>query len=174
MNEYNYRRILTYFERIQFGLKKRWRGIHGIINRMVFALVKGRVLRGLTTIQSARYDQEFVTDFRVRERFKEFYRSTLFELENLRQEHDMKIPLPTRMIFGHTHDPVSWGAPDAPTIALPELPEDKPFTIYNSGGWLPKVERNGKHVFYGAEVFFYDSHDGFSSIRIGDEHSRID
>lgn len=172
INEYDHRRIHLYFDRIQQGLKEQWRGIGGSFNRLLFHLVKKKILKGLNEIQSARYAEEFVKNPKVRERFINFLSSTLLELEALHNENGIEIPTPTRMIFGHTHQPKPWGAQDAPSVDLPGLPPGKRFMIYNSGSWLPKVNKNGKSIFYGAEIFFYKSQEGFSSIHVGrDDHT---
>ncbi|KJU84233.1 hypothetical protein MBAV_003573, partial [Candidatus Magnetobacterium bavaricum] len=72
------------------------------------------------------------------------------------------IAVPNRVVFGHTHQPIPWNAENAPRIDGIYAPDSSaPMTLHNCGGWLQK---NG--VFCGAEIFLYDSANGFSSVGI--------
>jgi len=165
--EHNFSSIEVYLQTLKKALFSGWKDMGGRFNRFLFALLLRRLRKNLKNVGVARYDQQFLTNPDVRQRFLDFYRSTLYEIEELRENDNIDIPQPSGMIFGHTHQPIPWGSVKAPEIRVPELPSGNKFKIYNTGGWLPKIDRNGNEFFYGAEVFFYDSKQGFSSTGIG-------
>ncbi|MCX6580902.1 MAG: metallophosphoesterase [Candidatus Aminicenantes bacterium] len=131
--------------------------------------LKSEIIESVGKMTSSRYDEEFLEHQEVRDRFVEFYNSSIAEIDEINQAKVYKkdIPAPTKMIFGHTHEPISWGDPKAPAIILAQLPNEKqPFRMYNSGGWLNKIGKDGKLEFCGAEIFFYETQEGISSVRV--------
>ncbi len=64
------------------------------------------------------------------------------------------IPIPNRVLYGHTHTPVSWETPRT-YINMP---------FANTGGWLTKLNKGAtKESFCGGGVFIYDTQNDFSS-----------
>lgn len=130
-------------------------------------------LKELEKMEKTRYNENFIKDEKVRERFKDFYSSAVYEIDEIKAKYCTDIPVPTRMIFGHTHQPIPWGTPppDAPSMKpgdLSQLPEGKEFIMYNSGGWLNYMdEETNKLKFSGAEIFFYEPIEGFTSESVG-------
>lgn len=125
-------------------------------------LVK-RVLRSaLEHIEQARYSREFLSRPSVRERFRQYYRYTLHELERLGREHDLNIPVPTHVVFGHTHQPIPWGAEE-----LVDVVDGNRVRFCNTGGWVLKDDRSGLS-FVGAEVLVYESGKSVRSVPVRD------
>ncbi len=122
---------------------------------------KKRILGGLQTVESTRFDEEFIHKKEVQNRVKNFYKASQVEIHRLNKSYPLNIPQPDAIIFGHTHQSISWGDPNAPKTVV----NNQSINLYNTGGWLNKME-DGKIVFSGAEVFKYDSDNGFSSVRI--------
>ncbi|UCH95348.1 MAG: metallophosphoesterase [Candidatus Aminicenantes bacterium] len=169
MKEHDMTGFDKYFTRLGDELR-RLKIIRGCLQRLGFKYIKKKVLKALASVETMRYRIEFHEDPKVRERFKDFYNSTVYEIDEIKNKYRTDIPLPTRMIFGHTHQPIPWGSPKAPSMKpdeLPQLPKGKIFTMYNSGGWLNKMDENNQPLFCGAEIFFYDTGEGFSSESIG-------
>jgi hypothetical protein len=161
LKEHNVSKIDTYLTRLEKELApKYFSGIFGLLKRLAFWIGKEEVLRKLSKVQSARYRTEFMDDPMVRKRAFKFYESSVYEIEEIKSENGIEIPLPSRMIFGHTHQPIPWGLPSAPSI---RLSDGRDIRLYNTGGWLVKKDAEGKEEFCGAEVFFYDTKEGFSS-----------
>ncbi len=167
LREHDLERVSLYLNRLGKEICKGTRGFWGVMKRLAFWFGKREVLKSLAAVETSRYRVEFMEDPKVRERFKDYYDATVFEVETLREEYRMDIPPPTRMIFGHTHQPIAWDSPKAPNIRLPHLPENRRFYMYNSGGWLNKESENGVPEFCGAELFFYQTGKGMWSEPIG-------
>ena len=167
LTERKFDSVNKYSERLKKELAAMWKGVTGRTNRIYFNLLIKKMIKALSTVNLARYNEEFLTNPVVRQRFMDYYHSTLYEIEELKKHDDIEIPQPVGMIFGHTHQPIPWASVDAPEINVPELPSGQKFKIYNTGGWLPKTDNDGEEFFFGAEIFFYDSKEGFSSTGIG-------
>ncbi len=127
-------------------------------------LAKGSLLDELGEYRSARFKEAFMKDEKDRERFRRFYRSSLRELDELRKDPTVGvcIPPPKIVIYGHTHNPFSWGRVEPNPIAV----DGMTVRLYNTGGWLTKKEDNFDK-FVGAEVFIYETGRGLSSVSIG-------
>jgi hypothetical protein len=93
----------------------------------------------------------------VQQRFSNFYVQSLREIDDINKKTGIMLPPPEKIIFGHTHQPISWNSPLIPPGGV--FP--RPVKLYNTGGWL---ETGGK--FCGAEVFIYETEKGFSSVNI--------
>ena len=128
--------------------------------------IKKLVLELIEDIQDTRYSDEFIHKKEVQARFMNFYSASLLEIDLLNRNYDYNIPVPWYVIFGHTHQPTPWGDQSAPkTKPSPEVGM-RPITLYNTGGWLNRVNENKEIEFCGAEVFVYESKKGFKSISI--------
>jgi len=159
--------VAGYLDRAGDEIRKGVKGVLRWVFPIAYRLVKKEVLRRLAQMEDTRYSTKFAEDPRVRRMLADFYASTAYEISQLKEKYGVDIPLPTSMIMGHTHQPIPWQSPRAPTIRLPQLPGDKPFSLYNTGGWLYRREADGQLSFCGAEVFFYESGKGISSKAIG-------
>jgi UDP-2,3-diacylglucosamine pyrophosphatase LpxH len=124
--------------------------------RAVLVWMKRRLLRWLATTEPARYSRLFMTRPHIRDRFRRYYRASVGELRQLRHQHGIDLPLPTHVVFGHTHQPIPWGAGE-----LVDVIEERPVLFCNLGGWLLRDEDPGSFV--GAEVVLYESGRGLSS-----------
>ncbi len=119
------------------------------------------VSTGVKESNSSRFDELFTSDPEVQRRFKRYYGSSLIEIIELQRNYQLDLGIPTRLIFGHTHEPISWSAPRPPKTLIGST------TVlwHNSGGWVTKKE-NGQDVFVGAEVFVCDEINGMSSVSV--------
>jgi predicted phosphodiesterase len=115
---------------------------------------KIRLLRAIQGIEKTRFNVDFPENPEVQERLMRFYHSSLLEIKDIR-ERNIVIPPPERIIFGHTHDPVSWNDTTSLQWPLHDV------SLHNTGGWI----REGG-VFHGAEIFNYETDKGFSSVLI--------
>ncbi len=114
------------------------------------------VVNKLKNQESARYNTRFLENEDVRERFMNFYRASLVELDHLSAEHGITLPAPDTVIFGHTHEPTSWNAPDAPVIGVTHAGQQHQVRLYNTGGWLYRQKAEGLQ-FTGADIFIFES-----------------
>jgi hypothetical protein len=92
----------------------------------------------------------------VRERFRRYYRHSLNELSQLASQHGIRVPPPSHVVFGHTHQPIPWG-----TDELADDLDGHVVRFCNTGGWLLKPD--AVNDFVGAEVVVYESGRGFRS-----------
>ena len=99
----------------------------------------------------------------MRARFQTFYQRSCAEVEELNRAHALDLPMPSSVIFGHTHQPIPWGSPDA---AVFTMPDGTSVRLFNAGGWLGRVGSDGREEFCGAEVFRYASEEGWSSVSV--------
>jgi 3',5'-cyclic AMP phosphodiesterase CpdA len=119
-----------------------------------------KLLAVLSGLEHTRYSREFLTRSSVRERFRQYYRCTVAEIERLRADHGIEIPRPTHVIFGHTHQPIPWGAEE-----LTDVVDGTHVTFCNTGGWLLR-ERESSLDFVGAEILIYETGAGVRSVSI--------
>lgn len=128
-------------------------------------VAKWLLKRQLGKYKDTRYNREFMEKKEVQRRFADYFKASCREIRTINEKFDQAIPDPQTVIFGHTHDPVPWGASTLNTenFGIPELPK---VMLYNTGGWLNR--RKGNEVeFCGAEVFSYRTGEGFKSYSIG-------
>lgn len=129
--------------------------------------IRKKVLEAISSIEDTRYRTDFAYKPDVKKRFHNYYRACLLEIATINEAsgqesgHVLPFTVPSRVIFGHTHDPISWNDSQAPTLGTIPSSIPKKITLHNSGGWL---EEEGKP--FGAEVFSYESGKGFSSTRV--------
>ena len=135
---------------------------------LIVKKAKEKVLEEIGKIEQTRYCEEFVFKKDVRDRFHNFFKASLLEIGAINddsrtiQSDGFNMPAPTRIIFGHTHQPIAWNEKNPPkldsTVSSGSLSR---LTLHNTGGWLLN-----KGSFCGAEVFVYQTGSGFSSRRI--------
>jgi hypothetical protein len=128
--------------------------------------LKKKALEALKKFKDTRYSEEFAHKKEVLTRFRNFYDASCVEICELNEKYVLDIPLPSKMIFGHTHRPIEWGAGDAPRAKIIGC---SPVTLYNTGGWLWRKTEDGKPEFCGAAVFTYDTQRGFASHTITED-----
>jgi UDP-2,3-diacylglucosamine pyrophosphatase LpxH len=130
-----------------------------LVTDLVTKVAKDQLLSSLKDMKHTRYSQEFMDKEDVVNRFKNYYQASWNEIQSL----NLNISVPRRVIFGHTHVPVRWLAPNAATTTVIE---NKSVNLFNTGGWLWKKNQAGEREFCEAEVFIYDSDSGFESKKI--------
>ena len=123
--------------------------------------VKDDVLDSICKIGRTRYCDEFVYKKEVQERFKRFYNASLIEIGDINARLKCNVPAPWRVIFGHTHQGIPWDYANPPKFGSISSASPKQLTLHNTGGWL--MDNN---KFCGAEVFLYDTANGFSSLSV--------
>ena len=164
--EKHYTRIKTYLYRMDQEIKAHHKGITRFFLRLALKLAKHELIKGLKNSKYARYREDFLKDAQVCERTTDYYSSSVYEIGEIKVRYGVDIPLPTIMIMGHTHRPIPWGSDKAPILPMPQLPEGKTLSIYNTGGWLNKMDENCQSQFCGAEIFCYETGKGISSVSI--------
>ena len=132
---------------------------------MVSDKIKGMVLEFIGNIEETRYSEEFIHKKEVQERFMNFFSASLLEIDQLNRQFGYEIPAPRHVIFGHTHQPIPWGDPNAPKAKISSGVGVQPVILFNTGGWLNKKEEDVMK-FVGAEVFTYSTEAGFASASI--------
>lgn len=165
--EHNVTRLDTYLTRIRKEIKKKVKGIKGFLINCACKYIQKQLLTKLKHAESTRFRTQFLKDPKVKERFIQYYKSTLYEIRELEAKYGVTIPTPSKVIFGHTHQPIPWDDPLEFTIPKSEKAPEHKIMIYNTGGWLNRMDKNKKLQFCGAEMFFFDSATGFSSTSIG-------
>ncbi|MCX5849126.1 MAG: metallophosphoesterase [Deltaproteobacteria bacterium] len=124
--------------------------------------IQEEILNAISGIEKSRYSEEFIYKKEVKDRFFNFYNASMLELGAINETHQgINIPAPSRIIFGHTHQPISWNEKNPPKMNTVSSASPRRVTLHNTGGWL---ENNGS--FCGAEVFTYETGKGFSSVSI--------
>jgi hypothetical protein len=115
-------------------------------------------------MEKARYSKQFIKRPSVRDRFRTYFHTSLNEIKRLHNEHSLNIPIPSHVIFGHTHQPIPWGSKE-----LLDKVNGHDVRLCNTGGWLLKSD-NGSEEFVGAEVVIYETGKGIrsESIRTSD------
>ncbi|UPU34777.1 metallophosphoesterase [Geomonas paludis] len=127
----------------------------------VVASAKDGLLDSLKNAKDTRFNENFIHSPDVKQRFKRFYDASLLEIGTINEASPVAIPAPTRVIFGHTHQPTAWADPKAPKLDSVSSASPKRMTLHNTGGWLM-----AGGDFCGAEVFTYQTGTGFASVRI--------
>ncbi len=135
------------------------------LSDIVLDKIKKMGLEFVGNMEETRYSEEFIHQKEVQDRFMKFYRASLLEIDNLNVHYGYDIPPPRHVLFGHTHQPIPWGAQGAPKASRVSDSGVHQIILYNTGGWLNKKEVDGEK-FVGAEVVNYSSAAGFSSVSI--------
>ncbi len=164
------RRVKKYLDRMDYEIDKLtrfpWYKQHlEWFTDIVSNKIKTMALEFISNIEDTRYSEDFIHKKDVQARFMNFYSSSLLEIDNLNIQYGYDIPIPRYIIFGHTHQPIPWGAPDAPKVKGTIDAGIYPITLYNTGGWLNKLAEK-MEKFVGAEVFRYSTQAGFDSVSI--------
>ena len=129
---------------------------------LVLNEMKAKLKDAIKNRKTTRFREEFMSNPEVLKRFRTFYDASCVELVVLNHKLTDSIPNPDKIIFGHTHRPIRWLAPEAPKAMVDS---GVPVWMYNTGGWLWRRHESGGREFCGAEIFIYDVN-GFSSVTI--------
>jgi len=157
-------RLGTYIDRT-IGILKIGLGLIGKI-ALIFFNLKKFILNKTTSSEEIQFNDEFIQKEEVRKRVLNFYNASLCEIIAMKNdESSIDIPIPNKIIFGHTHIPTSWGSLEKPNDRPLMGPNNKPIYLYNCGGWLTEA-KNGQNIFHGAEIFFYETGKGMISVSI--------
>jgi 3',5'-cyclic AMP phosphodiesterase CpdA len=140
-----------------FGIWKRTLLTYGIRR------ARRKLLSLLASLEHTRYSKAFLTRESVRERFRQYYRYSLSEIERLRREHGLDIPRPAHVVFGHTHQPIPWDHEE-----LVDEVDGAAVRFCNTGGWILK-DGVSSLEFVGAEVLVYETGRGVTSVSIRTE-----
>lgn len=124
--------------------------------RYTLRRIRQWVLGALASHPHARYSRLFLSEPSVRNRFRRYYQHSLNELAQLSRDQGLHVPPPSHVIFGHTHQPIAWGAGE-----IEDDIDGHTVSFCNTGGWLLKDD--AANEFHGAEVVVYDTADGFRS-----------
>ena len=151
-----------YLDKNVFDYNKWYQFIDEAITDLISNKVKEKVVDLIASQKDTRYDEKFFDSPDVRKRLLNYYKACLAELNNLRSLHNVSVPVPEKILFGHTHRPIAWLDKNVPELTVGENSIVK---LYNTGGWLWK-EEGSKKVFCGAEVFKYETGSGFRSVSI--------
>jgi hypothetical protein len=131
-----------------------------LVQAGVLSWITRRFLRTLESIEQARYSRAFFNRPDVRERFRRYFRQCLGEVAAMRSRHGVDLPIPSRVLFGHTHQPIPWDSEE-----LVDSVDGHPVSLHNTGGWL--LRRQSRTVdFLGAEVLVYETGQGIRSSAI--------
>jgi hypothetical protein len=92
-------------------------------------------------------------------------RRSLAELRRLRHDHGLDLPAPRHVVFGHTHQPIPWGADE-----LTDTIDGHEVRFCNTGGWLLREGADGGRDFVGAEILIYETGGVPHTVSIRSEH----
>jgi UDP-2,3-diacylglucosamine pyrophosphatase LpxH len=158
-------RVSRYLERLEAVLVSR---SVPVLQRLVRHWIAGRarslIVTALAEAEHTRFSRSFLSRPPVRERFRRYYRSCLAELARLRQEHELAVPPPRYVVFGHTHQPIPWGSDE-----LADSVDGHDVRFCNTGGWVLKKGSDGRQEFVGAEIVVYETGRGVHSVPIREE-----
>ncbi len=154
--------LRKYLERLEGRIRSdRNRPWHRrVLAALALRWASGKFLSVLASLEHTRYSREFLTRPSVRERFRQYYRYSLAETERLCADHRIEIPPPTRVVFGHTHQPIPWDADE-----LTDVVDGQKVGFCNTGGWLLREDQSSLD-FVGAEVLVYETGSGVRSVSI--------
>ncbi len=116
-----------------------------------------RVIRSLRDYQTGSFAHDLGNHAGTRARFLQFLDASLDEIDRLLEEHEIHVPFPRHLIFGHTHQPHGWHE------TSPWTEPRSGIELHNCGGWVHLRAPEGAWRFPGAHVFRYSTEHGFDS-----------
>ena len=129
--------------------------IKGLV-KLMFSIFRDWLIKKIDDMDP-RYNKPFFQN--NSDRIKKFYEAVLEECDSINENNELPfkaanrpLPVPKKIIFGHTHNPTSWKKPVKPFSRGP--------CFCNTGGWLKEKNK------FEAEIFFYETGKGFSSVRV--------
>ena len=159
------RRITKYLDRLDNAIDRMtrfgWRRDKEAVTDYISNTAKKQVLEALGDIGDTRYSDEFIHRKDVLERFVRFFDASLLEIDRLNDKNPgLELDTPRSVLFGHTHQPIPWGAHGAPKTTTSR----GPVRLYNTGGWLYRGDAQAE--FGGAEVVVYRPRQPLKSVPI--------
>jgi UDP-2,3-diacylglucosamine pyrophosphatase LpxH len=133
------------------------------LESLLFRWMRKQLMAFLESMEKTRYSKQFFNLPNVRDRFRNYFHTSLNEIQRLRIEHELDIPIPRRVIFGHTHQPIPWSSEE-----LIDRVNGHDVRLCNTGGWL--IREDGSGEFAGAEVVVYETGKGIRSEPIRTKH----
>lgn len=121
-----------------------------LLDNVLLKALRRMALSTAESVEDTRYNEKYFEKKSVRKRFARFYVATCAQAEEL------GLPPPGKIVFGHTHRPMSANEP-METDKLDKLGGKA--LLYNTGGWLADP---GKR----AELFFLNDAGALSSTAI--------
>ena len=128
--------------------------------------MKKMIIEKLERFEDTRFNEEFIHNEKVRERVRKFYAATMVEIDEINQKENYNLKPPAKIIFGHTHQPLTFDDPKPARLPYNHAGNHLDVLLYNTGGWLWKLDRNGGKTLCGAAVFSYETGKGFKSVKI--------
>ncbi|MGB5107455.1 MAG: metallophosphoesterase [Candidatus Zixiibacteriota bacterium] len=116
--------------------------------------LKRRVVEFARSVEPTRYNEKFVREARVQERFKRYFNSCKAEIAEL---FPPTLSQPQRLVFGHTHRPIPWDYKSQSKSPVFRTLDGHQVHYCNLGGWLQGSEIGPQDAFCGAEVLTFDS-----------------
>lgn len=104
----------------------------------------------------ARHNEKYLIE--SLHRIRNFFDASIHERDEINNNPAWKggkVPSPSWVVFGHTHDSIPYGKPEQHIL----MPGQSPVRFCNTGGWLDEPNCNG-------EIFIYDTQSGFSSVPV--------
>ena len=128
--------------------------IDEIVSDALLRKLRSRIVEAIRSVEPTRYNDKFVHETHVQERFARYFRSCCAELVEIGQP---ELSEPRSFVFGHTHRPIPWQneiGPGSPAFAADN---GKVVRYCNLGGWLKRPQEDVTQEFCGAEVLTFDS-----------------
>ena len=156
----------NYLDDNVFDYRKWYQFINEAASDFASNKAKKLILDKISSETKVRYNKEYFQLPEVQERFFTYTMPAWLKSKSLVNYTTSIFPKPEKIIFGHTHEPISLDEP----IQIPH--EDLQINLFNTGGWLHM--HRFKEVFAGAEVFKYESDLGISDqAYLPREHSKV-
>ncbi len=124
-------------------------------------LLKKKVLDKVRDYRSARGDEAYLLNEETKANVIYYLHACLGEIREIKPKlkNAPDVMFPTRLIYGHTHDPVPYQTEKNAQLDF----NDYQVEYANTGSFLKSPEPDDPENFKGAEVMLYDSENGFTS-----------
>ncbi len=152
----------NYLDEHVFDYRKWYQFLNEAASDFASNKAKNLILDKISSETKVRYNKEYFQLPEVQERFFTYYNACLAEVEELGKLYNINIPEPDKIIFGHTHEPISLDKPIQLQMG------DLKINLYNTGGWLSMHRL--KEMFAGAEVFKYEISPGITAPFLSRSH----
>ncbi len=128
--------------------------IDELVSDALLQKLRSRIVEAIRSAEPTRYNDKFVHESHVQERFARYFRSCCTELTEIRQP---VLPEPKSFVFGHTHRPIPWQDRFGTGTPAFAAENGKLVRYCNLGGWLKRPQEDVTQEFCGAEVLTFDS-----------------
>ncbi len=150
----------NYLDEHVFDYRKWYQFLNEAASDLASNKAKQLILDMISSQTKVRYNKEYFALPEVEERFLDYYNACMAEVEDLGKLHNIQIPEPDKIIFGHTHEPISTKSP-----VKMQIPSGTNISLYNTGGWLNNQNVKNDPLVE-AVVFKYKSTSGFTSVNL--------